>query len=141
MPPRPRKACRRRLEFAKAEYDRVRPRWSAKDAASREELETSGTPSKRRQGRPLKAEADIEQAKLDLDFTKITAPIAGKISRTQVDEGNLVNAGGGETLLTTIVSVDPIYVYFNVDERSLLRYRSGLRKEAKPTASEPRSRT
>src|SRR5262249_1587965 len=62
-------------------------------------------------------------AKLNLDFTKIAAPIAGKASRALVSIGNLVNAGGGETLLTTIVSVDPVYVYFDVDERSLLRYR------------------
>ena len=65
------------------------------------------------------AEAEIEQAKLDVDFTKIKAPITGRISRPQVTKGNLVNAGGGDTLLTTIVSVDPIYVYFDVDERSL----------------------
>lgn len=70
-----------------------------------------------------KAEAAIARAKLDLEFTKITAPISGKIGKAQVDVGNLVNASGGETLLTTITAVDPIYVYFNVDERALLRYR------------------
>jgi RND family efflux transporter MFP subunit len=75
-----------------------------------------------------KAEAEIARAKLDLDFTKVKAPITGKISRAQVDVGNLVNAGGGETLLTTITSVDPIYVYFNVDERALLRYRRAFEK-------------
>jgi RND family efflux transporter MFP subunit len=69
-----------------------------------------------------KATAGIERAKLDLDFTKIKAPITGKISRALVDEGNMVNAGSGDTLLTTITSIDPIYVYFNVDERALSRY-------------------
>lgn len=69
-----------------------------------------------------KATAGIERTKLDLDFTKIKAPITGKISRAQVDVGNLVNAGGGDTLLTTITSIDPIYVYLNVDERALSRY-------------------
>jgi multidrug efflux system membrane fusion protein len=69
-----------------------------------------------------KATAAIDRAQLDLDFTKITAPFAGRVSRALVDVGNLVNAGGGETLLTTITAIDPIYVYFNVDERSLSRY-------------------
>src|SRR5262249_26332511 len=60
----------------------------------------------------------------------------GKTSRTQVTVGNLVNAGGGETLLTTIVSVDPMYVYFDVDERALLRYRREFGKgKANPDAS------
>jgi len=70
------------------------------------------------------------QATFDLEYTKITAPITGKMSRTLVDVGNLVNAGGGETLLTTITSVDPIYVYFDVDERALMRYRQHFRKGA-----------
>src|SRR5262249_3908323 len=59
---------------------------------------------------------------------KIVAPFAGKISRTQVSVGNLVNAGGGDTLLTTINSVEPMYVYFDVDERALLRYRKDFSK-------------
>src|SRR5262245_682812 len=69
------------------------------------------------------AQAEIQRAQLDVDFTKISAPITGKISRPLVTKGNLVNTGGGDTLLTTIVSVDPIYVYFDVDERSLDLYR------------------
>jgi multidrug efflux system membrane fusion protein len=69
-----------------------------------------------------KAEAAIERAKLDLGYTKITAPITGKISRAHVDVGSLVNAGGGDQLLTTITSMDPIYVYFSVDEQALGRY-------------------
>lgn len=69
-----------------------------------------------------RATAGIERARLDLDFTKIKAPITGKISRALVDEGNLVNAGGGDTLLTTITAIDPIFVYFNVDDRALSRY-------------------
>src|SRR5207244_2621371 len=65
------------------------------------------------------------------------APITGKISRAQVDVGNLVNAGGGETLLTTITSVDPMYVYFDVDERALLRYKQHFRKPTKEGEPEP----
>ncbi len=130
------KAAEASLQFAKAEYNRTRT-LVTKDAASREELETWVAKQAIAKGESLKAQAAVEQAQLDLDFTRITAPIDGKLSRTLVDEGNLVNAGGGETLLTTLVSIDPIYVYFNVDERSLIRYREQFRKEAKPDEPRP----
>jgi multidrug efflux system membrane fusion protein len=97
-------------------------------AVSRQELDVSLGKQGVSQAEVRKADAAIARTKLDLDFAKITAPITGKIGRAQVDVGNLVNAGGGETLLTTITSVDPIYVYFNVDERALLRYRREFRK-------------
>src|SRR5262249_33394462 len=80
-------------------------------------------------GEKQRAEAAVGQATLNLDFTKISAPITGKVSRALVSVGNLVNAGGGETLLTTIVSVDPVYVYFDVDEGSLLRFRMQYHKQ------------
>ncbi|MCC6418471.1 MAG: efflux RND transporter periplasmic adaptor subunit [Gemmataceae bacterium] len=82
------------------------------------------------------AEADIERAKLDVEFTTIKAPISGRISRALVSKGNLVNTGGGDTLRTTIVSVDPIYVYFDVDERSLELYRERRAKELGVKAKE-----
>ena len=65
----------------------------------------------------------MERHKLDLEFSRITAPIAGRIGRAMLTEGNLVNAGGSDPVLTTIVAVDPIYVYFNVDERAMQRYQ------------------
>ena len=67
------------------------------------------------------ARAELERAALDLEFTKVTAPIAGRVGAAQVTKGNLVSPG--ETLLTTIVSLDPIYLYFDVDERALLAYQ------------------
>jgi RND family efflux transporter MFP subunit len=73
------------------------------------------------------AEAALRNAQLNYDFTDIRAPIAGKIGRKLVTEGNLVNAN--ETLLTTIVSTDPIYFYFDVDERSFLAYSRVLTGE------------
>jgi RND family efflux transporter MFP subunit len=65
---------------------------------------------------------EIDRANLDLEYSKITADIDGRISKAELTEGNLVNAGGSDPLLTTIVSVDPIRIYFNVDERSMQRY-------------------
>ncbi len=74
------------------------------------------------------AEAALRNAQLNYDFTDIRAPISGRIGRKLVTEGNLVSAN--ETLLTTIVSLDPIYFYFDVDERSFLAY-SRTQAEAK----------
>ena len=124
------------LQFAKAEYNRTRTLLS-KGASTREELETWIAKQAIAKGDALKAKAAVERAELDLNYTRITAEMKGKLSRTQVDEGNLVNAGGGETLLTTLVSIDPIYVYFDVDERSLLRYREKFPRETKPDGPEP----
>jgi RND family efflux transporter MFP subunit len=74
--------------------------------------------------------AAVERARLDLGFTKVTAPVSGRISRYCVTVGNLVQAGDltGGTLLTTIVSVDPMYAYFDVDERTVLRVKQLIRE-------------
>jgi len=69
------------------------------------------------------AKALVESAKLNVQFTRVKAPITGRISRALVTEGNLVSGGtAGSTLLTTIVSLDPIHFYFTADERAVLRY-------------------
>ncbi len=73
------------------------------------------------------ADAVLRNAQLNYDFTEIKAPLSGRIGRKLISEGNLVNAN--ETLLTTIVSLDPIYFYFDVDERSYLAYARTLQIE------------
>ncbi|MCW6510794.1 efflux RND transporter periplasmic adaptor subunit [Lichenifustis flavocetrariae] len=70
------------------------------------------------------AMAAVTQASLNLDFTEVRAPVAGKISQRLVSEGNIVVAD--QTQLTTIVSLDPIYFSFTVDERSFLEYQKDL---------------
>jgi multidrug efflux system membrane fusion protein len=115
------------LELAKVEYART-AQLVKSSAVSETELQVWKAKEGTAAAEVQKALAAIAQAKLDVDFTKVVAPITGKAGRTQVTMGNLVNAGGGETLLTTIVSVDPMYVYFDVDERALLRYREHFRK-------------
>lgn len=88
------------------------------------------------------AEAAVEQAKLDLDFTEIRSPITGRISRHMMDVGNLIAAGTGTSVLTTIVAQDPIYFYFDVDEQTYLKYvrlnltgeRPGSRNTPNPVA-------
>jgi RND family efflux transporter MFP subunit len=75
-------------------------------------------------------QAAVDRARLDLAFTKVTAPVSGRVSRTLVTVGNLVQSGdqSGGTLLTTIVSVDPMYAYFDVDEHTVLRVRQLVRE-------------
>jgi RND family efflux transporter MFP subunit len=130
------KAADASLEFAKSEYARIR-KLTAGGAASREELEVWTAKQHIAKSDKLKAQAAITQAKTDLGYTQVKAPFAGRLSRTQVNEGALVNSGGGDTLLTTIVSVGPVYVYFHVDERALLRYRRDFRNKKDKNAAGP----
>ncbi|MFG1421396.1 efflux RND transporter periplasmic adaptor subunit [Roseixanthobacter liquoris] len=78
----------------------------------------------------MTATGALDRAKLDLEFTGIHAPIDGRISRKLVGAGNLVAGGdAGATLLTTIVSLDTIDAYFDIDEQSYLRYRRLAEKD------------
>jgi RND family efflux transporter MFP subunit len=72
----------------------------------------------------LAGKEEVKRRELDLTYAKVTAPISGKIGRAMLTEGNLVNAGGSDPLMATIVALAPIDVYFAVDERALLRYRA-----------------
>jgi RND family efflux transporter MFP subunit len=75
--------------------------------------------------------AVVASRQLDLEYTKVTAPVSGRVSRYLVTVGNLIQSGdqGGGTLLTTIVSVDPMYAYFDVDERTVQRIAQLLRAD------------
>jgi RND family efflux transporter MFP subunit len=82
------------------------------------------------------AEAAVDAARLDVEFTEVTAPVSGRVGRKLVTEGNLISGGPGSvgTLLTTIVSLDPIYVYFEADEGSLLKYDRLARTGQRPSS-------
>ncbi len=85
----------------------------------------------------LGAQAKIDRANLNLGYTKITAPIDGRVGRNQVDIGNLVGEGEA-TLLTDISHFDPMYVYFNLNERDLLRVLEFYRAKLKEKEIDPR---
>jgi RND family efflux transporter MFP subunit len=76
------------------------------------------------------AKANRDLAALNLGYSRVTAPVSGRVSRYVVTVGNLIQSGdqNGGTLLTTIVSVDPMYVYFDMDERTVLRVRELIRE-------------
>lgn len=90
------------------------------NAISREESDTRRSTLAQTTADIDAAEAVVVNAKLQLGFTEVRAPVDGKTSRALVTVGNLAVAD--ETVLTTVVSQDPIYVYFDVDENSYLRY-------------------
>lgn len=109
-----------RLKRLQAEQKRAATLF-ARATISREEFDrTTGDYEEARAAVGI-AVASRDLAKLNLGFTKVKAPISGRASRRLVDPGNLVKAD--ETALTSIVTLDPLYVYFDIDERTLLRIR------------------
>lgn len=91
---------------------------AGKVASSQEDIDTQKGDWEVAKAAILQAEAKIRLAQLNLDWTKVTAPISGRVSRRYVDPGNLIKAD--DTVLTTIVADDNVYVYFDVDERTYL---------------------
>ncbi len=93
----------------------------------------------------LQAEGALKAAQLNIEFCHVIAPIAGRVSRHLVSVGNLVQGSdSGSTLLTSIVSLDPIYVYFDMDEATYVRnnrlYFEGKRPSSRDTAIRCRCR-
>lgn len=109
-----------RLEFARSDYERYQ-QLAKTGAAPVRTLEERRQAFQQAQADIAGARAAVDTAKLNVDFTEIRAPISGRISRKLVTEGNLVREN--ETLLTTIVQLDPIHFYFDIDERSFLAYQ------------------
>lgn len=105
-------------EFARAE------RLKAENAISGEETDRRAAFQEESKAQVAAMEAALRAAELNLEFTRVASPIDGRVSRAIVTEGNLVSTGPGEaTLLTTVVSVNPIYAYFDADEQIFLRYQ------------------
>jgi RND family efflux transporter MFP subunit len=131
------------LEQAIAQYDRSQKDFARAQqlvksrAISVEEVDTRSADQRQAQEAVQAARAAVEAVRLNVEFTQVRAPISGRISREFVTEGNLINGGTAEsTLLTRIVSLDPIYGYFEVDERSYLKYTRLWRDGTRPGARE-----
>jgi RND family efflux transporter MFP subunit len=116
-----------RLETAGREANRTGQLLASK-AISTEEAETRQSRFSEAKAALLAVEAARNFAKLDLDLTEICSPIDGRVSRALITQGNFVSGvAGNATLLTTIVTVDPVYVYADFDEHSLLKFNELLK--------------
>lgn len=109
------------LELARTELERTR-RLLAEHAVAQRELDQRSNAMLEAEARLKAAEAAIMTAQLNLQYTAITAPVSGRVSRAEITVGNLVGTGLNTPPLTTLVSVSPVYVSFEVDERTYQRY-------------------
>jgi len=114
-----------RAELAKRERERAE-KMIGTHAISQEEADERINAEREAGANVSAAQAAVDAATLNLGFTRVTSPIAGKVSRAEVTEGNLVTGGqaGAATLLTTVVSLDPIRAYFESDEQVYLKHIS-----------------
>jgi RND family efflux transporter MFP subunit len=127
------------LDLARIELARVQ-RLKDSGAVSEEELDERRSTVAQAEANSAGAAAALEAATLNLNFTRVTSPITGRVSRAEVTRGNLVTGGSnGGTLLTSVVSTDPMYLYFEGDEQAYLRYgqmaRSGERPSSRDVAT------
>lgn len=113
-------AAAKKVELEQAEFDLDKTEELAREsAATAKQLNDAQIDVARAKAALAAADASLHQAELNLEYTKVTSPIRGRISRNYVDVGNLVGAGES-TLLTTVVLMAPVHVYFEVDERTIV---------------------
>jgi multidrug efflux system membrane fusion protein len=111
-----------KLEIASLDVQRGTP-LARTQALTERELDTRKSTERDAAGQVASAEAAVKQAELNLEWTEVRAPIGGRISDRRVDAGNLITGGPtGATLLTVIVSIDPIHFIFDGSEADFLRY-------------------
>jgi RND family efflux transporter MFP subunit len=121
------------LNFALVDEKRLKEMQKTQ-AASSIEVETAEAKARSLEAQVEADKKEVERKRLELTYSRITAEISGRIGRALMTEGNLVNAGGSDPLLATITTVNPMSVYFNVDERALQRYA-----KSRPASTQPRS--
>lgn len=127
------------VEFAQKDLERARP-LVANNTISQQVFDQRTQAVRAAEANVLSAEASVRSSELDVEFTQIRSPVTGRISRKLVSEGNFITGGSGSgTLLTTIVSIDPIFFYFDVSEADFLKYQRldalGLRPSSRDTAN------
>jgi len=107
----------------------------ASNAISQEEYQNRDSDLSQSTARVHAAEAAVAMAELDLSFTEVRAPVDGRTSRAQLTRGNLAQAD--QTVLTTVVSQDPVYVYFDCDEQSYLRFQERVHRGSGVSSANP----
>src|SRR5260221_13629184 len=126
--------ARAAAQLAHANDERARTLVAA-NAISREEFDTRQAGLAQGDADVRAAEAALTMAKLNLGFTEVRSPIAGRVGRAMLTVGNLAQAD--QSVLTSVVSQDPVYVYFQPDEQTYLRYAALARKGQRPDSANP----
>jgi membrane fusion protein, multidrug efflux system len=125
--------ARAQVSRAQSDFERAE-RLHNNDGMSAEEYDRRAAVRNEAEARVASTAAALRGAQLNLEFTRVTAPITGRVGRAEITEGNLVEAGAAPGRpLTNLVSLDPIYVYFDVDEQTYLKYARQTR--ARQTSS------
>jgi multidrug efflux system membrane fusion protein len=126
--------ARAKLEIATLDVERATPLIRSQTLTERE-FDTRRSTQRDAAGSVASSEAALKQAALNLEWTEVRAPIAGRISDRRVDAGNLITGGQtGATALTAIVSIDPIYFVFDASEADFLRYLRLAAAGARPSS-------
>jgi membrane fusion protein, multidrug efflux system len=120
--------------FADIQVKRARA-LNASEAISQEEYQNRDSDLSQITARVHEAEAAVAMAELNLSFTEVRSPVDGRTSRAQLTRGNLTQAD--QTVLTTVVSQDPIYVYFDCDEQSYLRFQERAHRGNRVSSANP----
>ena len=122
------------VEIAQIEANRLR-RLMPQQAAAPFEHQTAEAILRQREAVLAAAKAAVESAQLNVEWCNVTAPITGRVSNKRVTTGDLISGGTGQsTPLTTIASIDPVYCYIDMDERSVLKYQRLAREKKRPSA-------
>ncbi|UXH79238.1 efflux RND transporter periplasmic adaptor subunit [Roseateles amylovorans] len=113
-------AAQARVSYTKSELERSTRLWSERAIAQRE-LDERSNAAREAEANLRAAQAALQTARLSLGYTQVRAPVAGRVGKLEVTQGNLVAAGPGAPVLTTLVSVSPIYASFDADEKTVAR--------------------
>ena len=113
-------AAQSRLTYAKSERERAERLWN-ESAIAKRELDERTNGLREAEANVQAAEAALQSARLNLGYTQVRAPVAGRVGRIEITAGNLVASGPGAPVLTTLVSVSPIYASFDADEQAVAR--------------------
>jgi multidrug efflux system membrane fusion protein len=120
-------AAEARLAYAQKELERARRLQQANSGAiSESNVDQRVGAHREAEGNLRAAQAALQAAQLNLDYTEVRAPVAGRVGKLEITVGNLIAAGPGAPVLTTLVSVDPVYASFNADEEVVARALKSL---------------
>jgi len=128
-------AAQARVALTKNDFERGQQLWGSRTVSERD-LDQRVNAYHEAEANLRAAEAALQSAKLNLGYTEVAAPVSGRVGKIEITVGNLVAAGPGAPVLTTLVSVDPMYASFNADEEAVARALKSLGSDARSLTSQ-----